>query len=459
MIKTPALLLSISFIFCMESVFAGQDTGQLRWIHGSWVNVRARPESDAPVLTRLTANTRVQVDAAASNQQFCAIRWGTEQQGYVACKLLGEQALRLEDVDEGTPHRSPTRAFWLEPGLRRLLSAGEYFQNTMLGEKQKALETVDQHFVWEKRPQIKRFPIPEFEAMKQRMQDGVIGIRMRDMKAPAAWSELQKLASAETPAGKQTLEAASALNSSLFYPGILVMLRQLELPPASASYFKSLDELARPLAGPEEISAQFQLPYAIKVKGGPYWSNFEPAGITLTGWWDIGKLDVFLQTPIYKHVLTLNGQLRSEASIPGYQISDELHGEDGFRAGGPANQQEPVKSLTQRTRSAEPVFYFYSKNKLSPALPSDVTWTWGKVKDLQYDTKAKTPLFEQFTKAAVHGIDLDGDGKADFALVEAWHVAPFSSSKEAAPAYRMIFINAGGSWYLFDIDRYDINGE
>ncbi|MCH8621603.1 SH3 domain-containing protein [Undibacterium sp. TS12] len=442
---------------------AGQDTDQLRWVHGSWVNVRARPASKATILTQLPANTQVQLDAAASSQQFCAIRWGEGQQGFVACNLLGTQALRLEDVDEDSPGRSPARAFWLEPGLRRLLSSGEYFQATMLSEKQKTLETAIPRFAGERRPPIKRFPIPEFEAMKQRMRDGVIGARMADMKAPAPWVELQKLAHAQAQPDKQTLTAATALNINLFYPGILVMLRQLELPPARPSYFTSLSDIARPLAGPEEISAQFQLSYAIRVLDGPYWTNYETAGVTLRGWWDIGKLDVFLQTPVQKHVLMLDGKLKSETSIPRYKISDEQSGKDGFRAGGPATQQEPVKNLTQRvgstTASTEPVFYFYSKSQLSPALPADFKWTWGQPKELQYDTKTRKQLFEQFTKAAVHGADLDGDGVADFALVEAWHVAPFSAFREAAAAYRMIFVNAGGNWYLFDIDRYDINGE
>ncbi|MFZ6731485.1 hypothetical protein ACO0LG_06165 [Undibacterium sp. Ji42W] len=37
------------------------------------------------------------MDVAASSAKFCAITWGADQHGFVACYLLGDKALRLED--------------------------------------------------------------------------------------------------------------------------------------------------------------------------------------------------------------------------------------------------------------------------------------------------------------------------------------------------------------------------
>ncbi|BBB69923.1 hypothetical protein UNDYM_5670 [Undibacterium sp. YM2] len=438
-------------------------------MHGSWVNVRVKPEANAEVLTHLVANTQVQMDAAASSAKFCAITWGEGQHGFIACNLLGDKALRLEDFVDSY-HRSsdstnyfPTRAFWMAPSFRRLQDAGSYFQETMLSPQQKALETVDSNFVWEKRPALKRYPIPEFEAMKHRMMTGIIEPASPYFQAPAPWEELLKLAKSEELPGKKTTEATARLHSSLFYPGVLVMLRQLDLPAVAPSYFKSLDELGRPSAGPEEISRQYQIPYAIKPLSGPYWDNYEPAGINVIGWWDLGKVEVFLQRPVIKNMLMLNGHIKPASSDLKYSLGVDSC-QQGFRFIGPGEQAEPVKSLAQRRLESlqtkakdEAILHFYSRKEL-PSLngPAKVT-TQAPVK-LQYDSKAKSNTHEHFSQASITSIDIDNDGVADFVIAEAWHRGIMLDSAVHQPAYRVIFVNAGGRWYLFDTDQFLVCG-
>ncbi|WP_162044166.1 hypothetical protein [Undibacterium sp. YM2] len=442
---------------------------ETRWVHGSWVNVRVKPEANAEVLTHLVANTQVQMDAAASSAKFCAITWGEGQHGFIACNLLGDKALRLEDFVDSY-HRSsdstnyfPTRAFWMAPSFRRLQDAGSYFQETMLSPQQKALETVDSNFVWEKRPALKRYPIPEFEAMKHRMMTGIIEPASPYFQAPAPWEELLKLAKSEELPGKKTTEATARLHSSLFYPGVLVMLRQLDLPAVAPSYFKSLDELGRPSAGPEEISRQYQIPYAIKPLSGPYWDNYEPAGINVIGWWDLGKVEVFLQRPVIKNMLMLNGHIKPASSDLKYSLGVDSC-QQGFRFIGPGEQAEPVKSLAQRRLESlqtkakdEAILHFYSRKEL-PSLngPAKVT-TQAPVK-LQYDSKAKSNTHEHFSQASITSIDIDNDGVADFVIAEAWHRGIMLDSAVHQPAYRVIFVNAGGRWYLFDTDQFLVCG-
>ncbi|MFZ6741844.1 hypothetical protein ACO0LC_01280 [Undibacterium sp. JH2W] len=443
-----------------------QASTEARWVHGSWVNVRARPEANAEVLTHLVVNTPVQVDVSASNTRFCAITWGAGQQGFMACNLLGDKALRLEDFVDSY-HRTgestnyfPARSFWMAPSLRRLQDAGSYFQETMLSPQQKALETVDDKFVWEKRPILKRFPIPEFEAMKQRMMAGVIEPDSASFQPPALWENLLRLARSEELPGKQTTAATSRLHSSLFYPGVLLMLRQLDLPAAAPSYFKSLDELGRPSANPEEISRQYKMPYVIKPVTGPYWDNYEASGINIIGWWDLGKVDVFLQKPIFKHSVMLSGRLQSASSDVKYSLGAD-NCKQGFRYGGPDEQTEPVKSLAQRRLEPkakdEAVLYFYTRDKL-PALNGMAQVTMQAPVKLQYDGEAKSNNSEHFSQASITSIDLDNDGVVDFVIAEAWHRGIMFDSAVHQPAYRVIFVNAGGRWYLFDIDQYTICG-
>ncbi len=423
----PALLLAAGFL-CDTGYTQASET---RWVHGSWINVRARPEANAEVLAHLVANTQVQMDAVASSAKFCAITWGEKQQGFVACNLLGDKALRLEDFVDSYNRTSestnyfPARAFWMAPSFSRLQDAGSYFQETMLSPQQKALETVDNKFVWEKRPALKRFPIPEFEAMKQRMMAGVIEPASPYFQPPAPWEELLKLAKSEEIPGKKTTEATTRLHSSLFYTGVLVMLRQLDLPTAAPSYFKSLDELGRPSANPEELSRQYQIPYAIKPVSGPYWDNYEPAGINVIGWWDLGKVDVFLQKPVIKNMLMLSGRLKSTSSDMKYSLGVD-NCKQGFRFIGPGDQPEIVKSLAQRRLEPrakdEAILHFYT--------------------------------FEHFSQASITSIDIDQDGVADFVIAEAWHRGHMLETTIHQPGYRVIFVNAGGRWYLFDIDQY-----
>ncbi|MFZ6731481.1 hypothetical protein ACO0LG_06145 [Undibacterium sp. Ji42W] len=78
--------------------------------------------------------------------------------------------------------------------------------------------------------------------------------------------------------------------------------------------------------------------------------------------------------------------------------------------------------------------------------------------NLQYDTKAKSNSFEHFSQASITSIDLDKDGVADFVIAQAWHRGIMLASAIHQPADRAIFVNAGGRWYLFDIDQYIICG-
>ncbi|PXX45019.1 hypothetical protein [Undibacterium pigrum] len=460
---TPFLLLAAGLL--CDNGYASE----ARWVHGSWVNVRAKPEANAEVLTHLVANTQVQMDAAASSAKFCAITWGEGQHGFIACNLLGDKALRVENfVDSNnrtgdSTNYFPARSFWIGPSLKRLQDAGSYFQETMLSPQQKALETVDSNFVWEKRPALKRYPIPEFEAMKQRMMAGIIEPASPYFQPPSPWEELLKLAKSEELPSPKVAEATASLHSSLFYPGVLVMLRQLDLPAAAPSYFKSLDELGRPSAGPEEISRQYQMPYAIKPVSGPYWNEYEPAGNYVIGWWDLGKTDVFLQKPVIKNLLMLDGRVKSKNSDLKYSLGVD-NCKQGFRFIESEDQPEPVKSLAQRRLESlhartkeEALLYFYTPGQL-PTLQGQAKVTTQAPVKLQYDSKAKSNTHEHFSQASITSIDLDNDGVADFVIAEAWHRGIMLASAVHQPAYRMIFVNAGGRWYLFDIDQYLICG-
>jgi SH3-like domain-containing protein len=81
-------------LLCASGVAAAD--GAQRWVVGSYVNIRAQAAKDAEVVDHLVANTPVTL--LNSNADFCEISWGNNQQGFIACKLLGEQALNLAEI-------------------------------------------------------------------------------------------------------------------------------------------------------------------------------------------------------------------------------------------------------------------------------------------------------------------------------------------------------------------------
>src|SRR5450759_4367083 len=141
-------LLVCSVVFAGEPSIA-QDvpvSGSVqRWVHGSCVNVRSTPSADSSVLTRLVVNTPVQLSETPSKGNYCEVTWGHSHRGFLACNLLGDRPLTIEEV--GTPNLQPdnvpnpkysaTRAFWIEPSFKRLQEAGGHFWNTMLSPQQR----------------------------------------------------------------------------------------------------------------------------------------------------------------------------------------------------------------------------------------------------------------------------------------------------------------------------------
>ena len=171
---------------------AGRSFGDKRnkdtvWISGSWVNVRNAPRADAEVLAHsssiplyklLRLKPKQAKNIARSNgTRAQALRTRSNSQGFVACRFLGKAPAldrngrsthiktRLENIRNATqPAVFSPRAFWLQPSFARLNDTGDFFLSHHAFTKTKQLETIDANFVWEKRPPLKRFTIPEFEA-------------------------------------------------------------------------------------------------------------------------------------------------------------------------------------------------------------------------------------------------------------------------------------------------------
>jgi hypothetical protein len=433
------------------------------------VNVRAEPTASGAVLAQLRVNTPVQASSAATQQGFCEIAWGDSQHGFVSCPLLGDRVLTLQEVGSEylldgrtpNPNYSATRAFWIEPGLEWLLASGRYFESRFLTAEQQAAE---QQFEgdWDARPEPQRFPIPEFEAMKTLMRNGVVGAvsnlepmrRITQSPTLASWSKVKAVAKAGNPSDNSSMyNELRGLHPTwgLRDPSV-ALLQKMELPKVRSSLFKNESEIGRPLAKTEEISAKFSIPYQAKVLTGPQWipdGHYNTAYVF--GAWDAGAIETRLAREVYKHTIYASGKIVSERTVVKggeYPPSDADNSECniGFSLGD-ANPQV-WKALgagysAPPKESARGLFYFYSKGPLP--------YAHAKVSKQMYEI-----FVDGFIGSTTRHFDIDSDGATDLLMWEGTGISKqeIHDPNEYLPHYRMMFININAEWYLLAVDEF-----
>jgi hypothetical protein len=401
---------------------------------------------------------------------MCEIAWQGKH-GFVACNLLGGKALTLAEVTgwdvydreslakalEKNPKYSPLRAFWIFPSIKTLLGAGEHLETSLLSPQQLKLERETD---WTEPglppPIVLRYPVPEFEAMKALLAEGiVVGANL----APPLVS------------CRQVQQAgAKRINNSYYkYPGQEIFqfpyfaqldnLRQLLslvncdqterlqqlLPKIRPSFFKSDKDIVPGNADIEQISAHFGIAERLRVIKGPRWvmSHYDPR--YLEGSWDIGLYELKLDQPVFEHVIGADGRVgvyewSSTTNMDIAQYSQEYVKEYGayYIPVCGYDWSEDESKFTDVRRGKTPL----------PGRPD--------VKDALLWFQSRTPLPPQKAKVSrrekddivVHEVDLDDDGIADF--VHWKHMG------NEYGGWRVVFVNLNGEWYPFEHDIHNV---
>lgn len=435
------------------------DESAPQYVVGSWVNVRAQAAADGAVIDQIIVNTPVRLANAAAGNGFCEIGYGADKRGFVACRLLGEKPLSLLEVDtpeingKSNPAYSATRAFWIQPSVDRLLAAGQYFESTMLkpreleAERKAAKESGGV-------VKVRRFPIPEFEAMKAQLKSGVMGSLADPPTLPYGpfklnYQSMPKWADIKAIVG-------SAKNNADFYNALLKFsfvgswslrnqpgdfFRLLELPPIKKSHFREVNQVISPDVMPETASSLFGIPYMAVVKGTPSWvppghySGDDPGYIF--GAWDVGAIETHLVSPIRRHTVHSDGTLHSESSsVPGGRFPPpDTDGYNDCKEGFAWGESDKVVNHP-------PLFYYFSKHDL-PRKKATVN-----------RKKSKFPV-AGFIGAETFRFDVDGDGVDDIVV---WvgtrppDVEAINPPELAQADYRVVFFNIAGEWHLLLVD-------
>lgn len=414
------------------------------WVSGSMVNVRARPDPNAEVLTRLTTNAAVSM--LGQQGKFCEVSWNAGEHGFVACSLLESKPQSIEDLDG-----YPLRAFWVEPSFARLLQAGHAIRDMMLTEKQISTETPPltsedmldtEKFDTKKPPALKRFPVPEFDAMKDLMKKGVVAPKSLWVQPPSWEAVSSAVAGADADSGGGINELMELRGERWWLGNERIdvdLYQQIKLPAALPSYFRGLEGVGRPSATAQELSAQFKVPHRIRVMSKPHWVIPNYGNPYVYGAWDIGGVEIQLSNPLYEISIDKTGKTSASTTN-----APELHEENNDTDS--EGQSRPFvvdwSKAVAVFRSREPLHF--GKVKVTT---SKQTLKAAASKDEDYRAS-------HFTSAVMRTIDLDGDGKPDLIALDALRKADCGEAPNGGDfvALKITFINANGRWFVLDMD-------
>jgi len=404
-----------------------------RYVHGSWVNVRATSAADGPVVDHLITNTPVML--RAQDGKSCEIAWtrdGREGKGFVACKLLGDKPLTLADAN------SPLRAFWIAPSMAALFAAGDHFTETLLTQAQRELEGGNGpgEVQLDKPPRLVRYPVPEFEAMKALLAGGII--------APGAgdpWTRSCDDIRAENAAQPKKADPRDDEAWRYDEPACALPKMALRLPKAAPSLFKRGDRLLPGASGIEEISAGFRIAERGKTIAGPQWQNSYDR-LQYTGAWDIGKYELTLDKPIVEHVIGRTGLVGAYTWTPQVRITPNEH-------------VGCAEGLIDERRGKQPVpGYPTVKDELMWfQAPQALPFRTAKIKARTERAPASGKGSLAIKRVAVYDIDLDGDGIPDFVQWDVFGV-PMIQGGDPDVVKREVYVNVGGRWYPFGQSFY-----
>lgn len=371
---------------------AGDDP---KWVQGSWVNVRATAQPNGAVVTQWTVNTPVRL--LATSGKWCEARANDGKRGFVACNLLGDKALTLAEA------ANPMRAFWISPSVERWMAAGQYLAVTMLSNAAREKE------VAEKKP--RRFPVPEFEAMKQLMQQGIV-VKPEDLAAAP------RLAASVADGPSPMLE----------------LLGRGTLKPVRSSLFKQPSDVVMVGQGDvDTLAAMTREPVRLKMLRPPALYSPPHSDGAFDGFWDVGEAEVILAAPITRHTVASNG-LMGAAQGRRFRVNGQQFDRCGYESQILPSDEQPLRGYPA---IKEPIVEFFLPKGLN-ARKVNVSSRSAKVR-INDEQGKSVP-----TKTLLYDIDLDGDGIPDIAVWQG--LVPHEIYD--LPTWWARFVNIDGQWYL-----------
>lgn len=437
----------LALLFCLSTFDLAVGEDNLFRIQDPQVDVHRKASAESEITARVVADTQVML--IDRRGEWCEIlAFDGDAHGFVRCRALGEQA--VSSRDDSAVGRSaaiaerasgPIDIFWKYPSLDRLLEVGEYLEERHLDAAQLELErglSFDATFDENRPPEITRFPIDEFEAMKRLLRDGVV--------APEAaqpgfipWSELKQVASDHA-----LRRGAQDIQGRWFSDPIFELMTEGDMRPVEASLFTDFAELAPTSSSLEGLSARFGVRHRVQVRGEPEWAYVRHEGPLVAGSWDIGAFEQTLDEPVVEYVIGRQGLAAAMTWQPRMvrNLKEELE----------ASCDEGIGFEPRaRTRMSgypsveDPLIWFFADRPL-PYKQADIK------------TYAKRLSDTGTNLLVIYEIDLNGDQVADLAAWEEigeWRMA-HDPARQTRLGARIFFANVAGSWYFLDYAEFTV---
>jgi len=430
---SPLMLLPALLTLFPASVHAA---GEQQWVKASWVDVRIVPAKDAKIIANLATNTAVSVEQR--KDEWCLVSATTTglepllkpAKGYIACNTLGTKKLTLGDVfapgkDGTTAPDMEKQLFWIAPSLGRFTQVGTHLNYRSLSAEQSHREKTTRTPV--------RFEIPEFEAMKKRLMQGVV---------PLAEQELSRV-------NVNTFKAFNSIPAWYINSELINHVKTFEpqknLPPAKSSLFKRhADVLLSGEGNADAIATMLGQPNSVKFSGKPEWiTGHHDEGVS--AFWDIRKIDVKYANPVALHSISHTGFVSARMIQSNVIMANSAA--EGCAEGYPVLPEGQAVPGYPRSKEYPLVSFFVPR--LLAIKKSDVFSRKAPV--VVHSDPYSGPKNPQSRSILIHTLDLDQDGVPDLAIME-WSSPGFVSGSMSSQRYQ--FVNIAGDWWFAGYESY-----
>lgn len=379
----------------------------VRFVNASRLPLRAAPGAEASVVTHVVTNQPLRLQATRGD--WCEVMDNDGAKGFCLSKYLAESPLSLATIEDTLARAKLTprerldwlsRAFWVAPSLARWVEVGSAMDKVLLSAETREKE------VSQGKPL--RFKVPEFEAMKRRLEQGLVSANDRAGQK-TVMGDTKEFEAAQRRA------ALPEIKPSLFSRGEVFVLSgtpfNIENNTTGAQFVDSL-------------SAIQGVPFRVRVERPAYYQDGNADQVVAA--WDVGEITAKFDQPLRLRGITRRGR-PTALDIRSVGMSFNLGGCYGT-----------LLKIDSKAVSGMP-----------PWQDTLLAWVGKPATD---KAKVKTRRLKgkgQYDALEIDDIDVDGDGIADFSV---WN-GRYEPQVSAEGYWQAIYVNVGGQWQLLSFEQ------